>query len=757
MKTLNQAIIRFHFDPALAPGGRPSAINAHLAGCLQNGEDGDRTGCGSCQELAEKHIRSLPGVDFASAKFENGSLTLHYRPTQADTETIIRKVAALNAGLTPEASATPSDSAPRPGRTLRAAWTWLLGDTARIYATAVTFVAMIAGLVSHAWLSAPLAGNIAYILAYIAGGFYGGLAGVRSLRNRSIDVDLLMILAAIGAAIVGAPFEGAMLLFLFSLSNVLQKFALKRTSSAIRSLMDLRPQVAQVYLDDKLVRLPVERIRIGDRVAVRPGERIPLDGTILEGETTLDQSPITGESIPVEKQPGDKVLAGTINQLGSIEVRVTHLAKDSTIARLIALVSEAQSEKARTQRFIDRAEQYYAGGVIAMTVVAILLPILLLGEDFNSAFYRGMSLMVAASPCAVVISTPATVLSAVGNAARRGVLFKGGAHVEITASIKVVAFDKTGTLTVGKPELTDVLLFEKTSSLQHEDDLLRLTASVEQKSEHPLAQAIVSAAREAGLDLDEAGDFLAIPGKGVSAKLRESRVQIGNLKYFEESDTAGTMAAQEALRGFLEQGKTSILVAVEGRLVGALALADQLREGVPAVMQALKNQGVIKTLMLTGDHQRVGRQIAAQAGLDGFYADLMPEEKLDIIRKLEREYGPVAMVGDGVNDAPALAAASLGIAMGAAGTDVALETADIVLMGDNLGNIPYLFELSRATRKTLVQNLVFAMGVIVALIGGVLGFQLALPLSVIGHEGSTVLVSLNGIRLLGFRRQGEPA
>jgi Cd2+/Zn2+-exporting ATPase len=318
-----------------------------------------------------------------------------------------------------------------------------------------------------------------------------------------------------------------------------------------------------------------------------------------------------------------------------------------------------------------------------------------------------------------------------------------------------VAFDKTGTLTVGKPRVTDVKLLQPSTRLQSQEDLLQLTASVEQKSEHPLAQAIVAAAKDAGLDLDEASEFKAVPGKGIAATLNGSRVQIGNLKFLRDIASIDARPVLDKVTVFQDQGKTSILVAVDGQLVGILALADQLREGVPAIMQALKSQGVEKTLMLTGDHEQIGRQIAAEAGLDDYYADLLPEQKLDIIHKLEQEIGPVAMVGDGVNDAPALAAASLGIAMGAAGTDVALETADIVLMGDDLANIPYLFDLSRATRKTLIQNLVFAMGVIVVLIGGVLGFQLALPLSVIGHEGSTVLVSLNGIRLLGFQRQGE--
>jgi len=628
----------------------------------------------------------------------------------------------------------------------------LFDNQTRIAATIVTFVTMMAGLGAATWLSDPFPSRLLYMIAYITGGFYGVSTTIESLKQGKLDIDMLMILAALGAAIVGAPFEGAMLLFLFSLSNVLQAYALDRTSHAIRALMDLRPDEAMIYERDQLVTKPVEEIKVGDRLVVRPGERIPLDGVIQEGETAVDQSPITGESIPVEKRVGDMVLAGTINQNGSIEVAVSHLAKDSTLARLINLVAEAQSQKAHTQRFIDRAEQYYAWGVILVTIVAIVFPILALSEPFVLSFYRGMTLLVAASPCALVISTPATVLSAVGNGARRGVLFKGGVHVENAASIKVFAFDKTGTLTIGEPRLADTKILDPRSFSGSENDLLCLAASAEQKSEHPLARAIVLAANERGISLQDVTEFQAIPGKGVEAIVEGRRVQIGNQKFFDLlPEEAGADLGKEALKAYNEAGMTGILIALDEVIVGAAALADQLRPGVAQVMESLKSHGVTRNVMLTGDHERIGRHIAELAGLDGYYADLMPEDKLEIIRRLEAEYGPVAMVGDGVNDAPALAAATLGIAMGAAGTDVAMETADVVLMGDDLSNIPYLFELSRKTRKTLVQNLVFALLVIVVLISATLGFELALPLGVIGHEGSTVLVSLNGIRLLGFR------
>ena len=623
--------------------------------------------------------------------------------------------------------------------------------------TIVTFVAMMGGLAAE-WLDAPRFLPISlYVIAYITGGYYGLQAGLASLRELTIDVDLLMVLAALGAALVGAPFEGAMLLFLFSLSNVLQTYAMDRTRNAIRALMALRPAEATVQRDGETATLPIEEIRVGDLMVVKPGERLALDGRIVEGRSSLDQAAITGESIPVAKEPGDAVLAGSINERGGLLVEVTRLAQDSTLARLIKMVEEAQGQKAQTQRFIEKAEQYYALGVILMTAVAIVLPLFLLNEPFNTTFYRAMSLMVAASPCAIVISTPATVLSAIGNGARRGVLFKGGVYVERAADIKVLAFDKTGTLTEGKPRVTDVTVCDACWE-GDEADLLRLVASVESKSEHPLAQAIVAAAQERSLALSEVTEFASETGLGVLATVEQRRIAVGNLRYFANWEVDGLETAVSALDRFQDEGKTTVLVADvtenDGRqahILGVLAIADVLRPDVAQTIARIKKAGVERVVMLTGDNERVAAAIARQSGVDAYHAELLPQDKMRLLNELAEQYGPVAMVGDGVNDAPALAAADIGIAMGAAGTDVALETADIVLMSDDLSKIPYVIGLSRRTRQTLVQNLVFAIGVILVLIGAVLGVGLALPLSVIGHEGSTVLVSLNGLRLLRYR------
>lgn len=627
-------------------------------------------------------------------------------------------------------------------------------DGLEAVATVITFIAMIGGWLTED-LSPPTWSTALYVTAYLAGGAFGLRAGLASLREWRIDVDLLMILAAAGAAIVGAPLEGAVLLFLFSLSNVLQNYALDRTRNAIRALMSLRPQEALVRRGEEIVTLPLKEIDVGDRMIVRPGERLALDGVVLSGESSLDQSAITGESIPVSKGPGDSVLAGTINERGSLEVEVTHLAEDTTLAKLVRLVEEAHSEKAQTQRFIEKAEQYYALGVIVMTVGAIVVPITMLGEAFQPAFYRAMTLMVAASPCALVISTPATVLSAIANGARRGILFKGGVYVERAAEIKVVAFDKTGTLTYGDPRVTDVRVCNHDWQ-GTEEELLTLAAAVEARSEHPLAEAVVAAAQQQGLSWPEIDDFHSETGMGVRAQVGEQKIAVGNPRFFADYRSDGFPAAAQVVGELEKEGKTSIIVARlngdgSAHMLGVLGIADVLRSNTARVIERLHTLGVEHVVMLTGDSKTVAQAIATEAGIDEFHAELMPEDKLRMLKEVSARYGPVAMIGDGVNDAPALAAADIGIAMGAAGTDVALETADIVLMGDELKHLPYVIGLSRQTRRTLVQNLTFALAVIIALVGAVLGVGLTLPLSVVGHEGSTVLVSLNGLRLLAYK------
>ncbi len=613
----------------------------------------------------------------------------------------------------------------------------------------LSLAGLVVGLVAE-WQGWPIASGVGYAVSYAFGGWFGLRAGLAALRQRTADIDLLMVLAALGALAIGAPFEGAMLLFLFSLSNVLQTVALGRSRRAIGALMALRPDEARVERAGVWVEVPVEEVAKGDTVRVLPGGRIPLDGVVLSGRSAVDQASLTGESVPVTKAEGDDVFGGTTVGGGALDIRVTKTANDSAIARVIAMVEDAQAQKAETQRLIDRFEQPYALGVIALTALAIAVPIVGWSEPFRSAFYRAMTLMVAASPCALVISTPAAVLSAIAAAARSGVLFKGGVTVEDAARIRAVAFDKTGTLTAGLTRLTDAV------SLDGDPDrLVALAAAVQARSEHHLAQATVREAAARELAVAEADAFRAVAGRGVSGAVGGRTVRIGNPGFFGDRAVLGIDAALAEVERLREQARTAVVVteadASGERAVGVLAFADVLRPGARDVVAQLHALGIEHVAMLTGDTESVGRAMADEAGVDAVYADLLPEDKVALVRDLEAEWGAVAMVGDGVNDAPALAAATLGIAMGGAGTDVALETADVVLMADDLGKIPFLLRLSRRTRRTLAVNLAISFGMIGVMVASILAVGLPLPLAVVGHEGSTVVVSLNGLRLLGAR------
>ncbi len=588
---------------------------------------------------------------------------------------------------------------------------------------------------------------VLYGVAYIAGGWYGVQESLDALREKTINVDLLMILAAIGAAFVGQPAEGAILLFLFSLSNTLQSYAMDRSRKAIEKLLDLRPATATLKRGDKWVSVPIDELLLGDTVIVRPGERFPIDGSVTHGQSEVDQAAITGESVPVHKDINDNVFAGTVNGTGALEIKVTRLAKDTTLARIVKMVEDAQSTKAQTQRMLDDFEQVYAFIVLGAAALLIVVPYFLLGEAFQPTFYRAMTWLVVASPCALVISTPASILSAIANGARNGVLFKGGVHLEKTATLKVLAFDKTGTLTHGMPEMTEIIPL----STIDEDGLLRLTAALEARSEHPLAKSIVRSAAERDLNLPPSTSFRSVPGQGVEGVVEGKTLWIGNERLFEERGVNIPADVLSRARAIEDEGQTVMYAYSAPEFLGLLAVADTLREDAVEMIKALKVAGIERVVMLTGDNPRVAAKIAEMAGVDEYHANLLPQDKVTVLKSLQNKYGPVAMVGDGVNDAPSLATADIGIAMGGAGTDVAIETADVVLMSDDLQKIPFAIGLARRAKKVVWQNLVFSMAVIILLVVSSLGANLALPLGVVGHEGSTVLVVLNGLRLLGYK------
>jgi Cd2+/Zn2+-exporting ATPase len=595
-----------------------------------------------------------------------------------------------------------------------------------------------------------------FLAAYLTGGWHGTIHGLRSLLRGTVDVDLLMILAALGAAYVHHAFEGAMLLFLFSLSHALQEMAIERSRSAITALMKLRPEVALCRRGAETRLMPIDELVVGDLILVRPGESIPVDGVVVEGTSTVNQASITGESLPIDKKPGDPLFAGTMNEHGGLEMRATKLARESTLAKLVELVEKAQGQKATTQRFLEKAEQWYALGVILFTTALIFVPYLLFHHPFQSTFYRAMTVMVVASPCALVISTPASILSAIAAAARRGVLFKGGVYLERAAAVEIVAFDKTGTLTAGRPVVTDIQIIEQPGRAAA---VLWLAAAVEARSEHPIARAIVAEARRRFMPIERCLKFQSVAGHGVSAEVCGRRIAVGNLKYFDGYESPERTALERQMTAMQDAGKTGMLVGeIVGeqlelatvRYLGFIAVADQVRSEAPAIVARLRGLGVKRIVMITGDGSRVAAAVAKKCGIDEVHADLLPQDKVRVIQKL-KEAGRTAMVGDGINDAPALATADVGVAMGAAGTDVAMETADVVLMSDALEGVPYTLAISQRTRKVVYQNLAFALAVIVVLIISALGLQLPLPLGVVGHEGSTVLVCLNGLRLLGFR------
>jgi Zn2+/Cd2+-exporting ATPase len=610
----------------------------------------------------------------------------------------------------------------------------------------VCLLALLAGWIgtSFEWIDHDVA-RLLFIVSYLTGGYYGVKEGYDELKEGKASIDLLMILAAIGAASINQWMEGAILLFLFSLSNALQDFALEKSNRAIEALMELRPDTASVRQPDgteKLVK--VEDVHVGDVVLVRPGERFPIDGQVLEGSTAADQSAITGESIPVDKQPGDEIFGGTMNTLGAVAITTTRIVAESTLSRIVELVQKARAGKAKTQRILDDFEPIYAAGVIIVTILLIVVPWLFDWGNFDANFYRAMTILVVASPCALVISTPATILSAIAHAARKGVLFKGGVYLEQAASIKYVAMDKTGTLTKGRPEVTDIISLGSLSV----EALLQLAASAEHMSEHPLAQAVVRAAEQAKITLTKVSSLQSETGKGVVVLIGGKTIRVGSRKLMNESGIAMSDIVLQRAVHLEKEGNTVIFVANDADLEGLIALADTLKPEAKEALAQLHALGIEKLMMLTGDSQYVAQAVANKLGIDDVRAELLPGDKEGIIRELSG-IGPVAMVGDGVNDAPALASGNLGIAMGAAGSDVALETADVVLMSDDLLKLPWMIKLSRRAHRVVWQNIIFAMSVIVVLVASVFLIDLPLPLGVVGHEGSTLIVVANGLRLLG--------
>lgn len=555
-----------------------------------------------------------------------------------------------------------------------------------------------------------------------------------------------MTIAAVGAVAIGQFEEAAAVVFLFSFGNALQGYTLDKTRNSIRALMELAPSEALVRRGGIEIVLSVEEIRLGDIMLVRPGERIPMDGKVASGVSSVNQAPITGESLPVEKQVGDEVYAGTINERGALDIEVTKLAKDNTLSRIINMVEEAQGQRAPSQQFVDRFAKYYTPIVIGAAVLVAVVPTLLFGQPFEKWFYEALGMLLVACPCALVISTPVAIVSAIGSAAKSGVLIKGGMYLEEAGALSVVAFDKTGTLSEGKPQVTDVISMNGDS----QEDILSIAAAIESRSEHPLGEAIINNAREKGISIPAVANFEAILGKGARGEVNGKLYQIGNKRFYTEQGLPLGNVEDQVSR-LQSEGKTVMFMGDGEQILGLIAVADVLRSNSKQAIEKLKKAGITKVIMLTGDNERTARAIADQVGLDDFRADLLPEDKVDAIKDLLNEHGKVAMVGDGVNDAPAMAISTVGIAMGVAGTDAALETADIALMADDLTRLSYAMELSRKTLKIIKQNITFALTLKALILLLVIPGWLTLWLAIIGDMGASILVTLNGMRLIRMR------
>lgn len=668
----------------------------------------------------------MPGVQEAKVNFAAAKITVVGTISQEELQREIKKIE--------DATIYPVGA---PQSTVKKSF-WEANK--RAITTGVSLIALVLGLIFE---GNEYLGKAFLLTSIIAGGYSVAIKGVRNLFKLIFDINVLMTIAVTGALFIGEWSEAAVVAMLFAVSEMLESYSMEKARQSIRSLMDLAPKEATVIRYGEEVKVPVEELIMGDVILVKPGEKIAIDGEIIDGTSSINEAAITGESMPVEKTVGDAVFAGALNQQGAIRVVVTKLVADTTIAKIIHLVEEAQNERAPSQAFVDKFAKYYTPFVMILAIGIALIPPLVFGADWNRWIYEALALLVVACPCALVVSTPVAIVSAIGSAAKNGVLIKGGVFLEEAGNLKAVAFDKTGTLTKGEPEVTDIIELNG----KNQAEILELAGRLEKLSEHPLAKAIVKKAEENGIDLQTAEEFSAITGKGASGKIASITYYIGNPRLFEElhGDISGH---QKNITALQEQGKTVMILGTHEEIFGLIAVADQVREQSIQAIRDLKKVGIQKTIMLTGDNNRTAAAIAKQVGVDEYHGELLPENKLEKIKQLRDQYGKVAMIGDGINDAPALASATVGIAMGGAGTDTALETADIALMGDDLSKLPYTIRLGRRAVAIIKQNISFAL--ITKLLAVLLVFPgwLTLWLAILADMGATILVTLNGIRLI---------
>ena len=697
--------------------------------------------CASCAASVERALKELEGVQDVQVDVVGGRVRVGYaegKVARGDLSGAIRRV-----GYRVEDDETaPAESFwERRGRLLM---TLTSGLTLAL--------ALVVGQ-----LGGPGAiGTVLLALSTVAGGWFVVPRGFRAALNRALDMNFLMSVAAIGAWLIGERTEAAATLLLFAIAELLERHSMDRARNAITALMDLSPAEATVLRQGREERVAVTAIAVGETVVVRPGEKIPVDGVVTEGRSSVNQAPITGESMPVDKEPGADVFAGTLNVQGALRVRSGKPASDSTLTRIIHAVEEAQASKAPSQTFVDRFARIYTPVVVvAAALIAVVPPLIGVG-DWGTWLYRGLAMLVVACPCALVISTPVSIVSGLAGAARGGVLIKGGAHLEHAGAVTTVCFDKTGTLTEGRPVVTDVLPLDGGS----EDDVLRLALGVERHSEHPLARAIMEHGAARGVTTPESADFEALIGRGARARVDGAVAYLGNSRLVRESGVESPEITA-ALERYEREGKTAVVLMGEHKSdggqptrpvpLGMIAVADQVRPEARDSIRTLRDSGIRRTIMLTGDNEGTARAVAKQLGLDEYRAELLPEHKVEVVRELEARGERVAFVGDGVNDAPALAAATVGVAMGAAGTDVALETADVALMGDDLSKLSFAIRLSHETLRIIKQNIGASIAVKGVFLVLAIGGWATLWMAVAADMGTSLLVVANGLRALRIR------
>lgn len=685
--------------------------------------------CGEEAAILQRRLRPIDGIEDVAADVVGQRLHVKYDAAVLSTNVIVDAVSetGMRAWLEHETPLTPPSS------------------RARGVLVAVSGASLVLGMLNQ-WLGGGgLVSIAAYVAAAITGGIFPGRRALASLRHLNFDINVLMLIAVVGAMLLGEWAEAGTVVFLFAIAQWLESRSMDRAREAIRALMDLTPDEARIRHHDHEEVVPVEGIDIGNVMLIRPGEKIPLDGEIVVGRSDVNQAPITGESLPIDKGPGDEVFAGTINGHGAIEVAVTRKRRDTTLARIIHLVETAQAQRAPSQQFIDRFARWYTPAVIALAVLIATVPPAF-GGSFDAWFYRALVLLVVSCPCALVISTPVSVVSALAGAARRGVLVKGGVHLERLAAVKVIAFDKTGTLTRARLRVTGVQPLDGVS----EAELLATAASVEARSEHPIAAAIVAEARQRGLAFEPASNMRALPGLGAEGHVDGLGVLCGNVRLFRERQLLDAHA-QTSTDAIAAGGASPVIVARDGRIIGFIGVADEPREVAADAIDFLHQQGISPVVMLTGDQEAAARAIAARLGIDEVRAGLLPHEKVAAVQELRRRYGSIAMVGDGVNDAPALAVSDVGIAMGAIGSDAALETADVALMTDELPKVAYAIRLSRATVRNIRVNIALSLILKAAFLALAVSGVATLWMAVIADTGTSLLVVANAMRLLRKR------